>query len=184
MLSHYYSEFSSSLLGTPCGSVSMESTCNAGDVCNVEDLGLIPGSGRFSAKGNGNTLQYSCLGNPMDGGAWRGYNPWDHKSWIRLDLATKPPLHCYIRHNTTGWLHQHVSTGRVKTPLKRKNSSYVSERVLRNVLTTKMPNKILETPLTILFFWAPNSVYSLKRKNFTTSIQRVKWGKTFFIYPS
>ena len=34
------------------------------------DLGSIPGSGRSSGEGNGNPLQYSCLGHPMDGGAW------------------------------------------------------------------------------------------------------------------
>ena len=38
--------------------------------CNVGDLGLIPGSGRSTAEGNGNPLQYSCLGNPMDRGPW------------------------------------------------------------------------------------------------------------------
>ena len=37
---------------------------------NAEDLGSIPGSGRSSGEGNGNPLQYSCLENPMDGGAW------------------------------------------------------------------------------------------------------------------
>ena len=37
--------------------------------CNVGDLGLIPGSGRSSGEGNGNPLQYSCLKNPMGGGA-------------------------------------------------------------------------------------------------------------------
>ena len=36
---------------------------------NAGDLGLIPGSGRFPGEGNGNPLQYSCLENPMDGGA-------------------------------------------------------------------------------------------------------------------
>ena len=36
----------------------------------VGDPGSIPGSGRFSGEGNGNPLQYSCLENPMDGGAW------------------------------------------------------------------------------------------------------------------
>ena len=35
------------------------------------DVGSIPGSGRSSKEGNGNPLQYSCLGNPMDRGAWR-----------------------------------------------------------------------------------------------------------------
>ena len=41
---------------------------NAGD---VRDAGLIPGLGRSSGIGNGNSLQYSCLENPMDRGAWR-----------------------------------------------------------------------------------------------------------------
>ena len=36
---------------------------------SVEDLGSIPGSGRSSGGGNGNPIQYSCLENPMDGGA-------------------------------------------------------------------------------------------------------------------
>ena len=49
----------------PGGSDGKESACNAGDP------GLIPGSGRTSGEGNGNPLQYSCLENPMDGGAWR-----------------------------------------------------------------------------------------------------------------
>ena len=39
-------------------------------VYNVGDLGSIPGSGRSSGEGNGNALQYSCLENPMYGGAW------------------------------------------------------------------------------------------------------------------
>ena len=38
--------------------------------CNAEDLGLIPGSGRSPGEGNGNPLQYSCLENSLDGGAW------------------------------------------------------------------------------------------------------------------
>ena len=41
---------------------------NAGD---AGDVGLIPGSGRFSGGGHGNPLQYSCLENPKDRGAWR-----------------------------------------------------------------------------------------------------------------
>ena len=38
---------------------------------NVGDLDLIPGLGRSPREGNGNPLQYSCLENPMDGGAWQ-----------------------------------------------------------------------------------------------------------------
>ena len=40
---------------------------NAG---NVRDVGLIPGAGRSPGEGNGKPFQYSCLGNPMDRGAW------------------------------------------------------------------------------------------------------------------
>ena len=39
-------------------------------VYNVRDPGSIPGLGRSPGEGNGNPLQYSCLENPMDGGAW------------------------------------------------------------------------------------------------------------------
>ena len=53
-----------SILGFLGSSEVKASACNAGD------LGLIPGSGRSSGEGNGNLLQYSCLENPMDGGAW------------------------------------------------------------------------------------------------------------------
>ena len=45
-----------------------ESTCNAGD---VGDFSLIPGSGRSFGEVNGNPLQYSCLENPIDSGAWQ-----------------------------------------------------------------------------------------------------------------
>ena len=38
---------------------------------NAGDVSLIPGSGRSPGEGNGSPLQYSCLGNPMDRGAWR-----------------------------------------------------------------------------------------------------------------
>ena len=48
----------------PGGSEVKASACNAGDP------GLILGLGRSPGEGNGNPLQYSCLGNPMDGGAW------------------------------------------------------------------------------------------------------------------
>ena len=37
---------------------------------SASNAGLIPGSGSSPGEGNGNSLQYSCLENPMDGGAW------------------------------------------------------------------------------------------------------------------
>ena len=51
-------------MGFPGDSDSKASVCSAGD------QGLIPGLGRSPGEGNGNPLQYSCLKNPMDGGAW------------------------------------------------------------------------------------------------------------------
>ena len=54
-------------LGFPGGTSGKESPANAGD---TRDVGSIPGSGRSLGEGNGNILQYSCLGNPMDRGAW------------------------------------------------------------------------------------------------------------------
>ena len=52
----------------PGGSVIKNLPANAGD---VGDPGLIPGLGRSPGEGNVNLLQYSCLENPMDRGAWQ-----------------------------------------------------------------------------------------------------------------
>ena len=52
-------------MSLPGGSDSKESACNTGD------RGLIPVSKRSPGEGNGNPLQYSCLENSMDRGAWR-----------------------------------------------------------------------------------------------------------------
>ena len=53
--------------GFPGGMVVKNPPANAGD---TRDSGLIPGMGQFRGGGNGNPLQYSCLGNPMDRGDW------------------------------------------------------------------------------------------------------------------
>ena len=62
-------------MGFPDGSEIKASACNAGD------LSSIPGLGRSPGEGNGNPLQYSCLENPMDGGAW----------WATVHGVTKSP---------------------------------------------------------------------------------------------
>jgi len=59
---------SSSNKGFPGSSGVKNLTANAGDTGN---LGLIPGSGRSPGGGNGSPLEYPCLGNPLDRGAWR-----------------------------------------------------------------------------------------------------------------
>ena len=56
--------------------------------CNVGDLGSIPGLGRSPGEGKGNPLQYSCLENPMDRGAWWATVHGVAKSQTRLSDLT------------------------------------------------------------------------------------------------
>ena len=65
----------------PDGSAGKESACNEGD---TEDIGSIPGSRRSPEGGHGNPLQYSCLDNPTDKGAWRAAVQRVTKSRTRL----------------------------------------------------------------------------------------------------
>ena len=67
----------------PGGSEGKASACNAGDP------GLIPGLGRFPGEGNGNPLQYFCLENSMDGGAWWATVHGVKKSQTGLHLLAK-----------------------------------------------------------------------------------------------
>ena len=69
------------VLGFPGGSDGKESAWNAADLISI------PGLGR-SGEGNGNPLQYSCLENPMDGGAWKAAVHGVAKSWTRLSNFT------------------------------------------------------------------------------------------------
>ena len=59
------------------------------DAGDTGDEGLIPGSGRSPGEGNGNPLQYSCLGNPMGRGTWKAgvqkeLDRTEQKSWTGL----------------------------------------------------------------------------------------------------
>ena len=68
----------SSVLESPGGSAGKEPACSAGD------LGLIPGLGRSPGEGNGDPLQYSCLQNLTDRGAWWTTTDGVSKSWPQL----------------------------------------------------------------------------------------------------
>ena len=87
-------------LGFPGGSDGKASTYNAGD------LGSIPGLGSSPGEGNGNPLQYSCLENPMDGGAWATVHG-VAMSWTRLvtSLWQPTPVFCLEKSMGRGaWL--------------------------------------------------------------------------------
>ena len=77
------------LTGFPGSTVVKNTPANAQD---ARDAGLIPGSGRSSGGGSGNPLQYPCLGNPMDRGAWwttvRGVT----KHWTQLSTHAVPHI--------------------------------------------------------------------------------------------
>ena len=81
------------ICGLPQGLNSKESTCNVGD---SGDTGLIPGSGRPPGGGHGNPLQYSCLENPMDRGAWPATSTGSHR----------------VRHNWNDLARMHALWGR------------------------------------------------------------------------
>ena len=59
---------------------------------------LIPGSGRSSEEGNVSQLQHSCLGNPMDGGAWQAtvHGVAKSRTWLSLNTLTHAHIHTYI----------------------------------------------------------------------------------------
>ena len=65
-------------MGFPGSSDGKESACSAGD------LGLIPGSGRYPGERNGYLLQYCCLENPTNRGAWWSRVHGIAKSWTQL----------------------------------------------------------------------------------------------------
>ena len=84
----------------PGGSEVKASAYNAGD------LGSIPELGRSSGEGNGNSLQYSCLENPMDGGAWWTTVHGVAKSWTRLsNLTLTIYIYIYIYRYTHTCIH-------------------------------------------------------------------------------
>ena len=85
-------------LGFPHSSVGKESTCNAGDPVSI------PGWGRCPGEGNGNPLQYSCLENPMDIGAWQATVHGVMR--VRHDFGAKPPPPLRCNYKASLWLSQ------------------------------------------------------------------------------
>ena len=80
------------------------SLASAGD---IRQMGSTPGSERSPGGGHGNPLQYSCLENPMDRGAWRPLSPWDREeSHTTERLSTHPNLWPWLQERG-GSLHPH-----------------------------------------------------------------------------
>ena len=94
------------ILGFPDVSDGKESTCNAGDLGSVSELG------RYSGGGNGNPLQYSCLENPHGQRSLVGYSPWgckesDTTEWLRTHTHTFSLLRAILTILDPLFLHIH-----------------------------------------------------------------------------
>ena len=83
------------VIGFPGDSVSKEVTCNVGD------LGLIPGLGRSFGGGHDNPLNYSCLENSMDRGAWWATVHGVTKNWTQLSNKTQHTVSLHVIYGTT-----------------------------------------------------------------------------------
>ena len=79
-------------MGFPGGPVVKNPHANAGD---IRDMASIPGSGRCPGGGHGNILQYSCLGNPMNRGAWWATVHGVAKSKMRLSAHVHVCAHTH-----------------------------------------------------------------------------------------
>ena len=144
----------------PGGSDGNESACNAGSP------GSIPGSGIFARERNGNPLQYSCLENPMDRGAWQvtvhGITKVGH------DLMTKPLQYIYTHTHIYILILQHVKSiiifnkHRQKCPFKFRNFSTVCNKLSQRWSTevSKRPHvrKMKSTFITTLSLQVHGSV--------------------------
>ena len=108
-------------LGFPGGSEDKTSACNAGDP------GSIPGLGRYPGEGNGNPLQYSCLENPMDRGAWRA----------TVHRVTKSRLQFLSLSLLFQWLLQAPSAGDLDSILGQGTLSHILQLRVR-MLSTKI----------------------------------------------
>ena len=89
---------------TPDGSAGKESACNAGD---EEDMGSVPKSGRSPGIGNSYSLQYSCLENSRDRGAWWVTVHGDAKSQTLWSMHTHVCTHTYTHTHTHKEAHLH-----------------------------------------------------------------------------
>ena len=87
---------------------------NAGD---VRDAGSIPGLERSPGGGHGNPLQYSCLENPMDRGAWQATVHWDHKEADMIEQLshTYRYMHTHTYIHTHTHIHMHIYTNIIES---------------------------------------------------------------------
>ena len=138
----------------PGGSEVKASACNAGD------LGLIPGSERSPGEGNGNPLQYSCLENPMDGGAWWATVHGVGKSRTRLsDFIFTSNEHPGLISFRMDWLDLLAVQGTLKSLLQH-HSSKASILLHSGFFTVQLSHPYMTT----------GKIITLTRRNFVGKV--------------
>ena len=134
----------------PGGSNGKASAYNAGDP------GSIPGSGRSPGEGNGNPLQYSCLENPMDGGAWQATVHGVAKSRTWLSDFTFTSWHVYSGPNFYKKSHQprrQINVGTALRDLKVKPWNSSSRAIRRNIEEISYPLGQCNALKELSFIW-------------------------------
>ena len=112
-------------MGFPGGSVVKNLPGSTGD------MALVPGSGRSPGEGNGNPFQYSCLGNPMDRGAWRAEDYGDTNRILQLN------------NNKIISIDAEKAFGKIRHPFMIKTLKKVGlERTYFNIIKTVKDNPI------------------------------------------
>ena len=123
----------------PRSSVGNESACNAGDLASV------PKSRRSPREGNGNPLQYSCLENPMDGGAWwatvhglqRVGHDWATSLSLSLSYEEQHLVLCFLEH-----ILKVPRTGELQRSWPSLASFYTFIEVTVSVYTRVLPKRL------------------------------------------
>ena len=144
-------------LGFPGGSVVKNPPANA------RDAGSIPGSGRSPGEGNGHPLLYSCLGNPMDRGAWRATVLWGSRR-VGHNLATEQqPLFSLAAASLLGFLS-------IPAPyLQHKEENLCSQFSL--LQKTKRPLKIWgDRSFSKMYFYFLISLFFLNKRFYFEAI--------------
>ena len=115
-------------MGFPGGSVVKNPPASTGD------MALVPGSGRSPGEGNGNPFQYSCLGNPMDRGAWRAE---DYGDTNESDMILQ------LNNNKIISIDAEKAFGKIQHPFMIKTLKKVGlERTYFNIIKTVKDNPI------------------------------------------
>ena len=165
-----------------------EATCKASgkeSPCKVGDVRLIPGSGRSPGEGHSYPLQYSCLENPMDRGAWR-CNSWASKR-VGQDLVTRQLYICLCQCLILMWIFwaTHLSKRTAFSVISPSAILFLSEPIFQS--TTQILSRLLRlTP------FPPTQIYSKspQKKNWVTRrcneihLRRLKWMGSYAFWPA